>query len=184
MNFSAFSETQHNSAHALSASKAYSEIIEALQNASSAAEKAQESANQAQQLVDRSSADSTVNLANATLAISHKLEETVLNAENKDEYMIKTNNQLKQKLDELKALALKGNENITRIKEAQNILEDHNDRINNVKTIVEDAEKETNNAGTIVNEFVEKVEALNNRVKDVNSFNNQNINEQIANGLF
>lgn len=50
MHFRAFYETQHHSAHALSASKAYAEIIEALQNASAAAEKARTNANEAQQV--------------------------------------------------------------------------------------------------------------------------------------
>jgi hypothetical protein len=42
---------------------------------------------------------------------------------------VKINKQLEEKLERLKAIDLKGTENITRIKEAQNVLEDHNDRL-------------------------------------------------------
>jgi hypothetical protein len=66
--------------------------------------------------VDRSSADSTVNLANATLAVSRKLEEAVLNAGDKDDFVIKSNEQLKKTLARLKTLETRGNENITQIK--------------------------------------------------------------------
>jgi chromosome segregation ATPase len=175
-----FSDIEHSS-NALSAAKAYAEISDALKSALAAAEKAQTSANQAQQLVDRSSPDSTVNLANSTLAASRSLENTVLDAENKDDFIVKSNNQLKKTLERVKALELKGNENITRIKEAQNILEDHNDRINNVNINVEDASKKTSNAEQMVNTFSEKVAALTERVEALNNFNVRNINDQIAN---
>lgn len=79
-------------------------------------------------MASRSSAESIINSANATLAVSRTLEDTVLDAENKDEYALKINQQLKDKLERLKATDLRANENITRIKEAQNVLEDHNDR--------------------------------------------------------
>lgn len=119
-----------------------------MKNASSAAERAQTNANDARNLVDRSSSDSTVNLANATLAASHNLEKVVLANRENDEYSVNINRQMQEKLTRLKNLELKANDNITRIKgsflsrifghicclEAQNILEDHNDRINNVST--------------------------------------------------
>lgn len=122
--------------------------------------------------------------ANATLTASHKLEETVLNAADKDEFAIKTNKQLQETLKRLKALEVKGNENITRIKEAQNILEDHNDRINNIFANVESADSKTTDAAGVVNEFAEKVQALRDRVEALNNFNERNIKEQISNGMF
>jgi hypothetical protein len=100
----------------LSASKAYSEIVDALRNASTAAETAQTNAEQARNLVDKSSSDSMVNLANATLKVSHELEKTVVEAKEKDDYVNKTNGRLREILAKLKSLALKANENITRIK--------------------------------------------------------------------
>jgi DNA uptake protein ComE-like DNA-binding protein len=100
-----------------------------LKNASSAAEKAQMNANEARTLASRSSTESIINSANAILSVSRALEDTVLDAENRDEYAVKINKQLEEKLERLKAIDLKGTENITRIKEAQNVLEDHNDRL-------------------------------------------------------
>jgi hypothetical protein len=57
-------------------------------------------------------------------------------------------------------------------------------RINNVFSIVEEANTETNSAKRVVNEFAKKVSALSERVQAVDNFNERNIKEQIANGLF
>ncbi|KAI6232973.1 hypothetical protein M3Y99_00957600 [Aphelenchoides fujianensis] len=166
---------------AVAASTAYAEILGALKNASEAATKALESANEASGLVDAKSSGSLVSQTRATLNQSEQLQEQVLRAEGNDEYLVNTLASLQDLVGGLRRNLTDGHRHLEQIKESQQLLEDHNDRINTVYSSVNDAQSTVDDTENVITTFANEVGALNDRVQAVDVVNERNVQELIRN---
>ncbi|KAI6208105.1 hypothetical protein M3Y96_00079500 [Aphelenchoides besseyi] len=166
---------------AVAASTAYSEIVEALRNASEAAEKALASSKQAQDLFDGSDSNSLISLTGATFNQSQLLQRNVLEAQGKDEYVDNTNKRLNDTLAKIQQNLNDADRNFTRIKDSQQVLDDHHDRINTVHTSVDEARKVVDDTQDTVQMFADGVKSLNDRLQSADVVNEKSIQELIAN---
>lgn len=185
------------STDALAASTAYHEIAEALRNASLAASKAKQNAEDAFSVVDPTSDSSLVTEAGAALNKSLALKQLALDSgENK---LAARTDDLHQSLERIKAQSQDIEKNITWIKGLSNalpnrvdvhnefagvqqLLDDHHDRINTVYSTVDDSEGVVAEIGANTRNLFDEVDALKKQVDSVSNFNEKAILDDIANG--
>uniref|UniRef100_A0A914D9X5 Laminin domain-containing protein n=1 Tax=Acrobeloides nanus TaxID=290746 RepID=A0A914D9X5_9BILA len=174
-----FYETEALSKNALTASKAYTEIAEALRNASKATSKAKTDAEDAYGYADPNSDKSLVNKATSAIEKSRDLEEAAKTTNNKDNE--ESLNRIQTNLDNVKLVEADIEKNISWIKDVHLLLDDHHDRINTVHNTVVQAQTTLADVQKRAENFAKDVEDLQKRAEAVGNFNEQTIRDEIEN---
>uniref|UniRef100_A0A914BUS5 Laminin G domain-containing protein n=1 Tax=Acrobeloides nanus TaxID=290746 RepID=A0A914BUS5_9BILA len=174
-----FYETEALSKNALTASKAYTEIAEALRNASKATSKAKTDAEDAYGYADPNSDKSLVNKATSAIEKSKDLEEAAKTTNNKDNE--ESLNRIQTNLDNVKLVEADIEKNISWIKDVHLLLDDHHDRINTVHNTVVQAQTTLADVQKRAENFAKDVEDLQKRAEAVGNFNEQTIRDEIEN---
>ncbi|KAH7728640.1 laminin subunit alpha-2-like isoform X6 [Aphelenchoides avenae] len=176
---SRFSAAHSMSTDALAASTAYHEIAGALRNASVAAKKAKQNAEDAFAVVDPSSETSLVTEAGLALNKSLALKQLALDhREGKYEAQA---DELHKSIEKIKLQSEDIEKNITWIKDVQQLLDDHHDRINTVYSTADDSAEVVATIGSSTKDLFDEVDALKKQADSVTNFNEKAILDDIAN---
>uniref|UniRef100_A0A915E106 Uncharacterized protein n=1 Tax=Ditylenchus dipsaci TaxID=166011 RepID=A0A915E106_9BILA len=175
-----FTATQAFSTDALAASNAYKDIILTMKNATAASNVAKSNAEDAFVVVDITSPDSLVNLAQTSLNKSNDISQKLEQALNELSINEATLN-LQKSLAKVEAIQAEIDKNSTWIKDVQQLLDDHHDRINTVHSTVDDTQLGFGDIQERTDEFTNQVEDVKARADSIHGFDQQTIRETIGN---
>ena len=172
-------EVKASSNEALSGINAYSDIVQAMTNASEAAAQAKKRANEAFADIGGDEENSLVAEAAKKLNTSNYLKNAFAETTGSD--ITESTKRLQAVLERIQKASQDVEKEVKAVKDAQDVLDDHEDRINNIHVTVAQAKDAVDKAAENVDKFVKDVEDLKERADAVTNFNEQAIREDIHN---
>ena len=173
-------DSQAYGTDALAATNAYKDIVGALANASDAAATAKKAAEDAfGEIGDNETPESLVNQATKNLNDSVALKNAI--AEDHGAEIEEGTKKLNDTLENIKKQSAQILKDVQEIKDAQDVLDDHEDRINNIHVAVEQAKDNVDQATNGIDRLTRDVDELKAKTDAVTNFNEQAIKEDIQN---